>query len=373
MTAQATAQAKPEKGELKWVQLTAIRLNNDTVAIRKVKQDSQKFQELLESIRTRGIMQPIKLRHIRNEDGSPSGFYGMVAGLHRFTAASILRLNEIPALITDVKDDEMIENQLIENIQRVQMKGAEEAQALYMHIQSHPNQSLDEIAQRCSKSIGWLHQRLAIVKLPTKGEDGEEPLYGVDVQELINDGKINPSNAYNLSKLVLDPPVPKEFWLAMVEAAQTVKSADFTTLVQLRLSDVKKGRQANKVAVVDPNQRIPSIRGKAELVAHLERIEFKVQQDTAAGKPTTDFTKGVIHAFKFALQIDDTTWAERKKKEAEEASEKERKKQERVAGALADSLKMAGLAPTDGIDFSVPKQPIVPESAEELLGAVEAD
>lgn len=361
MAAQTPAPAIDNKrAELKYIRLENIQLNDKTVAVRGVKTDSEKFKDLLHSIRTRGLQNPISVRVLKDPTtGEPTGFYGMVDGLHRYTAHQILKKAEIACAVRDVRDDEIIEEQLVGNLQRIEMRPAEYSNALMRHMMSHPGQSLDEIAARVGKSRAWLDQRLSITKLPTVDKEdideqtGEprQPYGGVDVQELVNTGEIIPANAYQLAKLVMDPPVPVEFWNLMLGKAKTMKSTEFAGLVQLRLTDIKKARATGGKLQHNENERIPSLRGKAEIQTHLERIKLQVEKDKAdaeaAKKQYTvpEFTRGVISALEFSLQIDDKSWERRKAEEAKKEAEKEAKRQERLAGSVGESLSLGGLIP----------------------------
>ena len=73
--------------------------------------DSQSLEELTQSIREKGVIQPVLVR--RSGD-----YYELIAGERRFRAANILNLKEIPAIVKDVEDRDALEIALIENIQR---------------------------------------------------------------------------------------------------------------------------------------------------------------------------------------------------------------------------------------------------------------
>lgn len=397
-TATSTAPSTGKNlGELKHVRLENIVLNDKSVAIRGVKMESEKFKDLVSSIRMRGVQTPISLRVLRDpKTGEPTGMFGMVAGLHRYTACSVLKLPTIPALIRDVREDELIEEQLTENIQRIEMRPAEQANAIFKHIASHPDQSLEEVAARFGKSRAWLDQRLSLTRLPTVDtedideETGEpkQPLYGIDVQALVNDGKINPANAYLLSKLVFDPPVPEELWKSAVSKAQTYNVSEYTGWSQIQVNAIKQARKTGG-KVVQQNTRVPVLRTKAELATHLQRLEQQVEQLKAASKPVPEFTNGVVSALRFALQIDDKSWAAREAADKAKDAAREEAKANRLAGKFAESLSLGGLidaetakkaaAKVAAEGVAMPKEalaapkpaPVQPETPEELLGGEE--
>ncbi len=91
-----------------------------------MRQDS--LEDLANSIRSQGVVQPIVARPIGN--GGPSQRYEIIAGERRWRAAQMAGLNQIPTVIRDVPDDAVIAMSLIENIQREDLNPLEEARAL---------------------------------------------------------------------------------------------------------------------------------------------------------------------------------------------------------------------------------------------------
>jgi ParB family chromosome partitioning protein len=91
-----------------------------------MRQDS--LEELAESIKAQGIVQPIVVRPISKKDGGQR--YEIIAGERRWRAAQMAGLAEIPAVIRDVPDEAAIAMSLIENIQRENLNPLEEARAL---------------------------------------------------------------------------------------------------------------------------------------------------------------------------------------------------------------------------------------------------
>lgn len=91
--------------------------------------DEGKLQELAESIKSQGIVQPIVVRQISSRK------YEIVAGERRWRAAQLAKLKEVPVLVKDIDDQQTIAMALIENIQREDLNPLEEAQALSRLIQ----------------------------------------------------------------------------------------------------------------------------------------------------------------------------------------------------------------------------------------------
>jgi ParB/RepB/Spo0J family partition protein len=112
--------------------------------------------DLAASIKTRGLLQPIVVRRLR--DG-----YQLLAGERRFRAATLAGLDRVPALIRDGDDD--LEVALIENLQREDLTPLEEAEALALLIERH-GYSHREVADLLGKSRPYVSNTLALNKLP---------------------------------------------------------------------------------------------------------------------------------------------------------------------------------------------------------------
>lgn len=122
--------------------------------------DSEKLEELAQSIKEKGIIQPIIVRSGR--DG-----YEIIAGERRFRAASIAGLDTIPVIVKEASSDEAIEIALIENIQREDLNPIEEAKA-YQKLISDFNITQEELASKVGKNRTSVTNILRLLKLPTE-------------------------------------------------------------------------------------------------------------------------------------------------------------------------------------------------------------
>jgi ParB family chromosome partitioning protein len=120
--------------------------------------DEERLAELSESIKERGLLQPIVVR--RDGDG-----FELLAGERRFRAAKLAGLHRVPALIRD-KDDPL-EVALIENLQREDLTPLEEAEALAGLIESH-GYSHREVAGVLGKSRPYVSNALSLLRLPDR-------------------------------------------------------------------------------------------------------------------------------------------------------------------------------------------------------------
>ena len=125
--------------------------------------DEEKLNELAVSIKEHGIFQPIILKE------SVQG-YEIVAGERRFRAASIVGLEEVPAIIVDFPDQQMMEIALLENIQREDLNAIEEAQA-YQSMMKKLKLTQEELSKRVGKSRAHIANTVRLLKMPKKLQD----------------------------------------------------------------------------------------------------------------------------------------------------------------------------------------------------------
>jgi len=127
----------------------------------RTKFTDQYLQELADSIRKNGIMQPIIVRPIV----SASAKYEIIAGERRWRAAKIAELGQIPAIIRDINDQQALELALIENIQRQDLTPLEEA-AGYQRLIDEFSHTQEELAQIVGKSRSHVGNLLRLLTLP---------------------------------------------------------------------------------------------------------------------------------------------------------------------------------------------------------------
>lgn len=119
--------------------------------------DEDSLQELADSIKQFGLLQPILVKD-RGE------YYEIVAGERRWRAAKLAGLKEVPVIIRDLTDQEIVEISLIENIQREDLNPIEEAQA-YKRLLTEFHLKQDEVAERVYKSRTAVTNSMRLLKL----------------------------------------------------------------------------------------------------------------------------------------------------------------------------------------------------------------
>ncbi len=135
------------------------------------------LEELTESIKERGIIQPIVVRQLANEKN-----FEIIAGERRWRAAQRAGLHEVPIAIVDATDIQSLEFAIIENVQRADLNPIEEA-AGYVALMEQCNHTQDQVAQIVGKSRPYVANLVRLLKLP-------EP-----VKKLVRDGKLSAGHA----------------------------------------------------------------------------------------------------------------------------------------------------------------------------------
>ncbi len=155
--------------------------------------DDDKMQELAESIRENGIIQPI-IVHKRGLND-----YVLVAGERRWRAARLAGLREVPAIVRTLDKEKQLKQALIENIQRENLNPLEEATA-YQQLLDEYGLTQEEVAKVLGKSRSAVANTLRLKRLP------------VEIQDFINSGSLSEGHARAL--------------LALPEAIQQIEAAD---------------------------------------------------------------------------------------------------------------------------------------------------
>ena len=147
-------QEKEEKKAETMVKITMVEPNGGQP---RKNFDEDSLMELAESIKQFGLLQPILVQ-------DKKGHYEIIAGERRWRAAKIAGLKEIPVIIKELTDQEVVEISLIENIQRENLNPIEEAQA-YKRLLTEFNLKQDEVAERVSKSRTAVTNSMRLLKL----------------------------------------------------------------------------------------------------------------------------------------------------------------------------------------------------------------
>ncbi len=133
--------------------------------------DKDKLEELAESIKNKGVIQPILVRKINDSS------YQIIAGERRWQASQIAKKITIPAIITNKTDDESLELALIENIQRDDLNPIEEAWG-YKRLMDKMNLTQAQLAQLMSKGRSTIANSIRLLDLP---ESAQESMFNNEI------------------------------------------------------------------------------------------------------------------------------------------------------------------------------------------------
>jgi ParB family transcriptional regulator, chromosome partitioning protein len=167
--------------------------------------DEEGLQALVESIRQKGVLQPLLVR--RQKEGSST--YEIIAGERRWRAAQLAQLHEIPVFIKELGDREALEIALIENIQRQDLTPLEEAEG-YRRLMEEFSHTQEDLAKAVGKSRSHVANTMRLLGLPDS------------VKSLLNDGRLTAGHARTL----LTAADPAALADEIVERGLTVRQAE---------------------------------------------------------------------------------------------------------------------------------------------------
>ncbi|MDR2107420.1 MAG: ParB/RepB/Spo0J family partition protein [Holosporaceae bacterium] len=133
--------------------------------------DEEGLQSLAESIKKKGILQPILVLKLGDRD------YQLIAGERRLRASKIAGLKEIPALVREIGKEEQLEIAILENVQREDLNPMEEAEA-YKRLVEEFGRTHDELAEMLGKSRSHISNMLRLLSLPE------------EVKNMVRDGRL---------------------------------------------------------------------------------------------------------------------------------------------------------------------------------------
>ena len=201
-----------------------------------------KMEELSQSIRENGIIQPIVIRRRGSK-------YEIVAGERRWRAAQKAGLKKIPALVREVSDDKLLEFALIENIQRHELSPIEEAKA-YKKLIGNLGLTQEMVAKRVGKDRTFITNYLRLLRLPD------------DVQKLVEEDKISVGHARAL--LGLDD--------------NSAQRRIARTIIDMSLSVRETERAVKRAASGSTAEKNVSIKINKEIDANLKAAETKLKR-----------------------------------------------------------------------------------------------
>lgn len=168
--------------------------------------DETRLEELAQSIRANGIIQPLLVRRLEN------GRYQLIAGERRWRAAQRAGLQTVPCVVREIPDDKILELALIENIQRQELNAIEEAHA-YKRLIESLGLTQEMVAQRVGRDRTFITNYLRLLRLPE------------EIQRLVEFEKISMGHARALLG-VDDPIIQKKLADKVIDHGLSVRETE---------------------------------------------------------------------------------------------------------------------------------------------------
>lgn len=308
--------------ELKRIPLSSIRENPS--ALRAVNRQHPDYVQFADSVKTKGVLNAILVRQLA-DDGSGTTLYGIIEGLHRYTASLDAGHPDIPAQIMSMDDAEVEEAQIVGNLHRIPTKNYQYSEHLNRLLARNPTQTASALAAKLNVLPQWLNDRLGLANLTP------------EIGKMLDSGLINVTNGVALSKL------PAEEQVNFLERAQTESPQVFVPAVAARKSELDKAKRAGRSPSTEfiPVPRLQTLKTfKEELdkptIGPILCREFNL---TSAEDGFSMGVKWATHMDPKSIEIDKQKEEERKSKakeaSAKAAAERAKKKAEAAAEAAA--------------------------------------
>jgi ParB family chromosome partitioning protein len=228
----------------------------------RLQMDETKLEELAQSIRANGVIQPIVVRRAGDQ-------YEIVAGERRWRASQRAGLLKVPVAVKEIPDNKMLEVALIENIQRENLSPIEEAQA-YRRLTDELEMSQEEIARQVGKDRATVSNYMRLLRLPA------------EVRTALNDGALTMGHARALLSLSDDASQRR---VGRDVIARGLSVRDTEALVKRELEATPRDTPTPEPPRIDPNTRAAEDQLKLALGTRV-RIIRKGQR----GRIEIDFT-----------------------------------------------------------------------------------
>ena len=189
--------------------------------------DEDKLNELMQSIKNHGILQPL----VVTRNGAQ---FELIAGERRFQAAKRAGIKKVPVIVKKIKEKEKLELAIVENIQRHNLNPIEEAKA-YNQLAEDFQMNQEEVAQKMGKSRSMVANKMRLLKLP------------VEVQKAIIEGRITEGHAKAILA-VENKEKQKALFELILKSSLTVRQAEEKT------KEISV-RSHNRKVTVDPEER----------------------------------------------------------------------------------------------------------------------
>ncbi|HYF37231.1 MAG TPA: ParB/RepB/Spo0J family partition protein [Prosthecobacter sp.] len=221
---------------------------------------AEQLTELMESIREHGIIQPLIVRRVNSK-------LELIAGERRFRAAKELGLKEVPLIVREASDKDVLEMALIENLQREDLNAIEEARA-YERLAKDFSMRQEDIAQRVGKNRATVANSMRLLDLAT------------DVQQMLASGKLSTGHAKVLLTLKNAPD--------QIRAAEEVQRKGLTVRATEKLANSILHPPPPK-PVIDDSEIVRAIETVEQRLMHHLTTNISIQHHEKKGRIEIDY------------------------------------------------------------------------------------
>jgi ParB family transcriptional regulator, chromosome partitioning protein len=221
--------------------------------------NEEKLEELAQSIKSNGVIQPLLVRRIDN------GKYQLVAGERRWRASQRAGLLKVPCVVKDIPDDKMLELALVENIQRQELNAIEEAQA-YKRLVETLGFTQEMVAQRVGRDRTFITNYLRLLRLPE------------DIQELVVIEKLSMGHARALVGID-DPEIQRKLAKNIIDKGLSVRQTEY--LVKSTIEGKTQPKEEISTVKDDPNVKSAEAKLRRKLSS---KVNIMVNQKNGGGK-----------------------------------------------------------------------------------------
>jgi ParB family chromosome partitioning protein len=211
----------------------------------------EELDSLADSIRQKGVIQPLIVRRKPGRD-----VYEIVAGERRWRAAQLAQLHEVPVVVRDLSDTEVLEIAIIENIQREDLNAIEEALG-FRQLMTRFGHTQEKLAEALSRSRSHVANLLRLLTLPT------------EVQDMVRDGTLSAGHA----RALIGSPKASELAAQIAQKGLSVRETE--RLVKQQPGEQKADRKATKGPEKDADTRAL----EADISANL-RMQVRIDHES---------------------------------------------------------------------------------------------
>jgi len=206
--------------------------------------DKNSINELADSIKSKGLVQPILVRPSNANEGE----YEIIAGERRWRAAQVAQLHEIPAVIRNLNDTESLEIAIIENVQRSDLSPIEEA-AGYKKLMESYNHTQEQLSEVVGKSRSHIANIIRLLSLPQS------------IQDMISQGSISSGHA----RAIMNSAFPEQLAEKIINENLSVRATE--ALVKEKKDGPKKVKLKDP-DTVDLEKKLTDILGLDVTISH---------------------------------------------------------------------------------------------------------